>query len=51
MYDSIRSGSIAPLFSSTIDFWRVKNGRPGSPRRAVTAPPFSPATIEAACSG
>ena len=51
MYDSIRSGSISPLFSRTIGFWREKNGRPGSPRRAVTCRRSGPATIEAAWSG
>src|ERR1700682_664164 len=48
MYDSIRSGSTTPLFSSTMAIWRVKNGRPVSPRWAVAVPPSSAATIEAA---
>ena len=51
MYDSIRSGSIWPQFSSTTAIWRAKKGRSGSPRRAATSPPFRPATIEAASVG
>ena len=52
MYDSIRSGSISPLFSSTIGYLageeRAVRDRPAAPS---AVPPFRPATIDAACVG
>jgi hypothetical protein len=51
MYSSMRSGSIRPLFSSTIFFCRWKNGTSVGQRNRSTGTVSSEPTMAAASSG